>query len=178
MTSVAHVPLPVHASSTRSRKGEVDRIVETIVYLYAESRRVTKAEARERGLTGPQLSVLKILEATDDLSLTALSERMSAKNSTITGIVDRMERDGLVLRDRSSSDRRVVLIRATDKGRELARSVKVSAMELFTGALAALDETDRHELRRIVLSLADHVRGELDKREGARREDPIEEDDS
>lgn len=170
--SVAHDPHTVHGSPAgRSAKGEVDRIVETMLYLYTESRRVTKTEARERGLTGPQLSVLKVLEATDDLSLTELSERMSAKNSTITGIVDRMERDGLVVRDRSSVDRRVVLIRATDKGRELARTVKVSAMELFTGALATLDEKDRRELRRIVLALAEHVRSEIDRREGARRED-------
>lgn len=160
-----------HSLAAERRKGEVDRIVETILYLYAESRRVTKTEARERGLTGPQLSVLKILEATGDLSLTELSERMSAKNSTITGIVDRMERDGLVVRDRSATDRRVVLIRATDKGLELARSVKVGAMELLTGALASLREKDRLELRRIVLELAEHVRSEIDKREaGSPRE--------
>ena len=141
MNSVAQDSQSVQeARATERRKSEVDRIVETILYLYAESRRVTKTEARDRGLTGPQLSVLKILEATGDLSLTELSERMSAKNSTITGIVDRMERDGLVVRDRSATDRRVVLIRATPKGLELARSVKVSAMELLTGALASLRE--------------------------------------
>lgn len=168
---MAHDSHSVHVSSPQRRKGEIDRIVETMLYLYAESRRVTKTEARERGLTGPQVSVLKILEATDDLSLTELSERMSAKNSTITGIVDRMERDGLVVRDRSSSDRRVVLIRATEKGRELAQSVKVGAMELLTSALGSLDEKDRQELRRIVLELAEHVRGEIDKREGGRRDD-------
>ena len=168
---MAHDSHSVHVPSTRSRKAEIDRIVETMLYLYAESRRVTKTQARERGLTSPQVSVLKILEATDDLSLTELSERMSAKNSTITGIVDRMERDGLVMRDRSSSDRRVVLIRATEKGRELARSVKVGAMELLTSALGALNEVDRQELRRIVLELAEHVRGEIDKRESRRDDD-------
>lgn len=166
--SVAHDADSVHPSAPAGpRQGELDRIVETILYLYAESRRVTKTEARERGLTGPQLSVLKILEATGDLSLTELSERMSAKNSTITGIVDRMERDGLVVRDRSSTDRRVVLIRATAKGKELARSVPVSAMELLTSALASLDGHDRQELTRIVLALAEHVRSEIEQRESA-----------
>lgn len=148
----------------RGDKGEIDRIVETILYLYTESRRVTKTEARERGLTGPQLSVLKILEATGDLSLTELSERMSAKNSTITGIVDRMERDGLVVRDRSSTDRRVVLIRATPKGLELARSVPVGAMELFTAALGSLALEEQEDLRRIVLKVAEKVREEIARR--------------
>lgn len=156
-------PAPARASSDRD-KGEIDRIVETILYLYTESRRVTKTEARARGLTGPQLSVLKILEATGDLSLTELSERMSAKNSTITGIVDRMERDGLVVRDRSSTDRRVILIRATAKGLDLARSVPVSAMELFTAALASLAPEEQENLRRLVLKVAERVREEIARR--------------
>jgi hypothetical protein len=40
----------------------VDQIVETVVYLYTESRRLTKGIAREVGLTGPQLTVIKLLE--------------------------------------------------------------------------------------------------------------------
>lgn len=147
--------------------GEVDRIVETILYLYAESRRVTKAQAREHGLTGPQISVLKILEAMGDLSLTELSAKMSARNSTITGIVDRMERDGLVVRERSQSDRRVVLIRSTDKGTALAASVPVTAMEVFGVALRGLPDGDRKELKRILSALADGVRAEIDRRDQA-----------
>jgi DNA-binding MarR family transcriptional regulator len=100
-----------------------------------------------------------------DLSLSELSEKMSARNSTITGIVDRMERDGLVVRERSQSDRRVVLIRATDKGQALAASVPVPSMEVFAAALRALDEHDRRELRRILSTLADRVRLEIDRRE-------------
>jgi DNA-binding MarR family transcriptional regulator len=42
----------------------------------------------------------------------------------VTGIIDRMEREGLVLRERSTSDRRVVYIKLTPKGKELARSIE------------------------------------------------------
>ena len=73
-------------------KPEVDSIVETIIYLYTESRRITKTAARELGLTGPQLTVMKLLETFGDLSLSSLSERIRAQNSTVTGIIDRMER--------------------------------------------------------------------------------------
>ena len=44
---------------------------------------------------------------------------MSAHNSTITGVVDRMERNGLVTRERSQDDRRVVLISLTPSALEL-----------------------------------------------------------
>jgi DNA-binding MarR family transcriptional regulator len=148
------------------RTGEIDRIVETILYLYTESRRVTKHVARGLGLTGPQITALKILEAVGELSLTELSERMSARNSTVTGIVDRMERDALVVRERSQTDRRVVRIRATERGLAIARDVPVTAMELVGRALGALPPGDRAELQRILGRLADRVRADIEVAEG------------
>ncbi len=84
-------------------KSDVDQVVETILYLYTESRRITKELARRADLTGPQLTVVKLLEQIGDLSLSELSERIRAQNSTVTGIIDRMEREGLVTRERSST---------------------------------------------------------------------------
>lgn len=164
---MAHPEQGVQPPSPRSGGGDIDRIVETILYLYSESRRVTKHVARGMGLTGPQITALKILEAVGDLSLTELSERMSARNSTITGIVDRMERDGLVVRERSQTDRRVVRIRATERGLEIAGGVPVTAMELFAGALRSLSSADRADLRRILLELADRVREQVEDPESA-----------
>lgn len=103
-----------------------------------------------------------MLEGFGDLSLSALSERMSAKNSTITGLVDRMERGGLVERVRSDRDRRVILIRLTNHGRNLARSIPVTSMELFTDALRALSPDDRDALRALLRRLTDQVRAQLE----------------
>lgn len=153
------------------RKQDVDRILETLIYLYTEARRVTKDLARRHGLTGPQLTAVKMLEGFGDLSLSALSARMSARNSTITGLVDRMERDGLVERVRDDADRRIVRIRLTTKGRALARMVPVGSMETFADALRSLDDADRDDLLRILGKLADHVRAEVE-REGERKEGP------
>jgi MarR family transcriptional regulator, organic hydroperoxide resistance regulator len=153
------------------RQGDVDRILETIVYLYTESRRVTKQLARQHGLTGPQVTALKILEGLGRLSLSELSARMSAKNSTITGIVDRMERDGLVRRERSEDDRRVVHIRATHKGQRIAASVPVTAMEIFGSALRSLSARDRAELMRILSSLAERVREQLEREDFLEKSD-------
>ncbi len=162
---VARVDADVQADQ-REGPRDVDRILEALVYLYTESRRVTKDVARQHGLTGPQVTALKILEELGTLSLSELSARMSAKNSTITGIVDRMERDGLVKRERSESDRRVVHLRATARGRAIAASVPVTAMEIFSAALRALPARDRRELMRILSSLAEHVREDVERREG------------
>ncbi len=143
-------------------KLQVDRIVEAIIYLYTEARRLTKDQAARHGLTGPQLSVAKILEDIGDLSLSELSERINAQNSTVTGIVDRMEREGLVERKRSSDDRRVVHIRLTKKGHELARSMKFEPFEIFKNAFdQALTREELGQLLQLLDKLATNVRKQV-----------------
>ena len=139
-------------------KPHVDAVVETLVYLYTESRRLTKTLAREYGLTGPQLTVVKILEQLGDLSLSSLSSRIRAQNSTVTGIIDRMERENLVVRARSTEDRRIVLIRLTEKGRRLAGRIHIEPMEIFRRALDDLPRKDIEELFRILRVLQHNVR--------------------
>ncbi len=137
---------------------EIDSIVETIIYLYTESRRLTKGLASQFGLTGPQLTVIKLLETFENLSLSSLSERIRAQNSTVTGIIDRMEREGLVRRDRSTADRRVVHISLSDKGQKLAKQIQVEPMEIFRGALLGLSHGDLRDLLRIMNKLQRYVR--------------------
>lgn len=139
-------------------KSDVDQVLEAIIYLYTESRRITKELAKRADLTGPQLTVVKLLETFGDLSLSALSDRIRAQNSTVTGIIDRMEREGLVMRERSKEDRRVVYIKLTAKGRELAREIPVEPMEIFRSALETLSAQEMRDLMRIMSKVAKRVR--------------------
>jgi DNA-binding MarR family transcriptional regulator len=139
-------------------KNDVDQVIEAILYLYTESRRITKELARRADLTGPQLTVVKLLEQIGDLSLSSLSEKIRAQNSTVTGIIDRMEREGLVTRERSKEDRRVVYIRLTEKGRGLARGIPVEPMEIFRSALETLSAQEMRDLMRIMTKVAKRVR--------------------
>lgn len=136
---------------------DLDAVVEAIVYLYTESRRITKDLAGRHGLTGPQLAVVKMLEPVGKLSLSELSERIRARNSTVTGIIDRMEREELVVRKRSDRDRRVVNIELTKKGRELAASIPVEPVDIFRRVLAELPSRDAADLNRILTKLAHRV---------------------
>jgi DNA-binding MarR family transcriptional regulator len=142
-------------------KEALDRIVETLIFLYTESRRLTKDEARKHDLTGPQLSVIKLLAAIGDLSLTELSKEIQTRNSTVTGIIDRMEDAGLVKRVRSENDRRVVIIRLTTLGRALAKNVPIEPMHAFRRALLSLQTTEQKTLLRILSKLEKQVRAEL-----------------
>lgn len=143
-----------------------DHIVEALTFLYTESRRRTKDEARKHDLTSAQLAVMKLLANTGELSLTALSESMQVRNSTVTGIIDRMESAGLVKRVRSETDRRMVLVRLTSQGRKLVRSISIEPMAAFRRALQTLTPHERKTLLRILCKLERHVRIDLARNHG------------
>ena len=127
--------------------GDVDEVIEAIVYLYTESRRLTKEMARAKDLTGPQLTVVKMLEQIGDLSLSELSERIRAQNSTVTGIIDRMVRENLVVRERSKEDRRVVYLRMTSAGRALLPRLRAAATRVLNRGLAGFGTAEIEALK-------------------------------
>ena len=70
------------------------------------------------------LSVLSTLEAKGAQSMGVLADELDVSVASATGIVDRMEKHGLVVRKHSASDRRVVLVEPTQPGRALIDTVR------------------------------------------------------
>ncbi|HEV7558753.1 MAG TPA: MarR family transcriptional regulator [Kofleriaceae bacterium] len=151
------------------RRKALDRIVETTIYLQTESRRLAREQCDRLGITATQLSVIKMLEQVGDLSLSELSKRMATTNSTVTGIVDRMESAGLVERARSEEDRRVWIIRLTTQGKKVAEKAKVSPWEILKGALAELPPTDQERLTAILKKLVNNVTTQVEGKENGTR---------
>ncbi|HWQ44013.1 MAG TPA: MarR family transcriptional regulator [Desulfosporosinus sp.] len=60
------------------------------------------------GMTAPQGMVMGILSKEKTMKITELSCKLSLSNSTVSGIIDRLEKQGMVERKRSEEDRRVV----------------------------------------------------------------------
>jgi DNA-binding MarR family transcriptional regulator len=130
--------------------------------LVTESRRISKEVASRYGVTPTQLTVLKLLYEIGDLSLGRLSRQIRAHNSTVTGIVDRMEAAGLCERARSQEDRRVWIIRLTAEGRKVARAAPVSPWDTLRVALHALSPNDQDRLTEILKRVANHVAASVD----------------
>ncbi len=145
-------------------KTAVDRIVETAIYLQTESRRLAREQCAKHGITATQLNVLKLLQTVGDLSLSELGKRMSAKNSTVTGIVDRMVEAKLVEREQSAEDRRVWKIRLLPEGKALARKVEVAPWEMLTSAVMALPPPKVEQLISILLEVVDHIEKDVEKK--------------
>jgi MarR family transcriptional regulator, organic hydroperoxide resistance regulator len=145
---------------------DLDLIVETMIYLESESRRLAREACQRVGVTATQLNVLKLLEEIGELSLSELSRRLAAQNSAVTGIVDRMVAGGLVVREQSAEDRRVWRIRMTERGEEIARGAQVRPWDLLRSALASLALKEKDQLVAILRKVAAHVAKEA--RNGSR----------
>jgi DNA-binding MarR family transcriptional regulator len=71
-------------------------------------------ETKAMGLSGPQFFILRELFLQQPKTIGELSKALELSNSTVTGIIDRMERRGLVQRKRDEKDRRVVWVSMTE----------------------------------------------------------------
>ena len=73
------------------------------------------------GITGPQLWALKTVFENESLSLSELGKKMYLHPSTITGLIDRLEKKGYVERSRDQKDRRVIYVQLTPKGKRIVK---------------------------------------------------------
>lgn len=84
----------------------------------------------EHGITPPQLFLLSCLQSEDGQKPRDLAELVSLDTSSLTGLIDRTERSGLVERQPDPDDRRALRIYLTDKGRALLEQLEPIILRL------------------------------------------------
>ena len=101
--------------------------------LYAAARKVTglyQPYLQPLGLTYTQYVTLLVLWEEDGQSVSALGERLFLDSGTLTPLLKKLEQRGLVRRERSREDERVVLVRLTDEGRALKEQAREIPMKV------------------------------------------------
>jgi len=127
---------------------EIDRELRTIREII---RRPLEAEFARGSLTGPQQSAMHALVQSDGMSLKELSGRLGLSHSTVSGIVDRLEKRSLVERRTDEKDKRLTRILVSQKVRDYIRDVmpKLSIHPL----VEAIGRANQAERRAIVKGL-------------------------
>ena len=116
----------LHSSSLESR---------VFVALLTAADRLTQDADRLmkfHGLTGTQYNVLRILRGAEPSGLPCkgISDRMISHDPDMTRLLDRMEKHGMITRERQKDDRRVVLTRITTQGLDILRKLDIPIEEL------------------------------------------------
>lgn len=110
--------------------------------------RVYKPLLQELGLTYPQYLTLLVLWEEDEQTVKALGERLCLDSGTLTPLLKRLERAGLVQRRRDPADERLVRIALTEQGRALRARAEALPKAIAQAAGRPLPEIQRlkHEL--------------------------------
>ena len=96
-------------------------IMDNIRRVFQVMNEQSKQVERESGITGPQLWAMRIISEHGMLRVTDLARLMYLHPATLVGIVDRLEKRGLVARGRTAKDRRVVEVSLTPEGAAMAK---------------------------------------------------------
>lgn len=95
---------------------------------------------RQSGVTGAQLWALQELAEAPGMRVGELAGRMALHQSTASNMIDKLESGGLVVKERTSADQRVVRLSLTDAGRGLLDRAPTPARGVLPEALRLLDE--------------------------------------
>lgn len=101
--------------------------------IYAASRLIIRSYQPyldKLGITYPQYLVLLVLWEEDDMTVNAISKRLILNTNTITPLLQRMENQHLIVRQRSSVDERKVVVSLTEKGKNMQENAQEIPMQL------------------------------------------------
>jgi len=103
----------------------------------------SKYLAQRYGLTGPQLAILKEIAQSQPISTGALAQRISLGQATVSSILDRMEKRGLVKRTRSEQDKRRVMNEVTGNATKILEQSPSLIQARFVNEFGKLADWER-----------------------------------
>lgn len=125
-------------------------------------RRAMEPYFARHGISASQWWVLRALslaeeEGEEGIRLTDLSDRLLVRPPSVTGAIDRLQRNGLVSRAASATDQRAKLVKLTLQGRHLVERVHAGHASRVQRVLDGLNRMEQRQLRQLLDRLGDHL---------------------
>ncbi len=106
-------------------------------------------------ITVPQLVCLREISDNEPISLGKLTRSLHLNNSTVTGIIDRLERRDLVRRVRQSHDRRQIHVEVTETGKNFIKQAPKPLQAHFIEQISRMDPLEVDKILAVIDTLAD-----------------------
>jgi len=150
------------APAARPAEGAFRQLIHTLGLI----ERVMHPYFAQFGISGSQWGVLRTLHRAEGdglpgLRLTDLSDRLLIRPPSVTGVVDRLERAGLVVRDGSPTDLRAKQVALTPKGRQLVDRVLAIHGKQIEAVLGGLTRDEQGTFHHLLARLGHHLEGLL-----------------
>jgi len=147
MSDIKKIPTPENIA------GSMPEVFELIEELEKRFKQFQGYTLKESNLTTPQYFILNLLSVEDGRPLKELADELACTRATITGIVDTLEKKGLVNRNPNRSDRRSLLVKLTERGRALLQSTP-DLEKSFGSCCDVLPPDEVRELNRLLKRLS------------------------
>ena len=123
--------------------------------------KLTRDAVGPYGLTTTQFFLLTALYEEEDIAISALARKVVLDKATLTGLIDRLERDGFVTRRIKPEDRRTVRVRLTPKAEKLRETLTDLYHKINRKFLSFLTEEEQKTFERVVAKIenADLAKG-------------------
>jgi DNA-binding MarR family transcriptional regulator len=136
--------------------------IRTFIRTYGLFRRVMDPYFAQFGLSNSQWAVLRVLhraesEGVDTLRLTDLSSRLLVRPPSVTGVVDRLVRMGLIKSSKSPEDHRAKEVSLTQAGRKMANTVLEKIPQQIESILGGLNADEQQHLQHLLAALASRL---------------------
>lgn len=145
--------MPTHYAGTEDERRALDAYIKLMRSTAAVNSRLFPVLLAEHGITPTQLGVLEALWHLGPTRHCALAAKLLLSASNLTTVIDNLERDGLVRRDRDPSDRRVSITSLTPEGTARVADFFPQHVQRLTDALSALEPAEQDELGRLCRKL-------------------------
>ena len=147
---------PVESPAERGWSEDRERSLRLWIALarcYSTYSKAISCKITEYGLTAPQFGVLEALYHLGPLPLGTLADKLLVTGGNVTYVMDRLEQQELVRRERSPQDRRVIQAKLTAKGATLIADVFPGHAEFVERLSGNLESDEQEELRRLLKKL-------------------------
>jgi|ERR1022692_288042 MarR family 2-MHQ and catechol resistance regulon transcriptional repressor len=145
--------MPENSALADQRSGTYNAIVATYKIMF---RKMTEMLLKE-GLTQPQFQALRVVAKYGPTPMKTISDKMTVSAANVTGIVDRLESKGLILRHARSDDRRATIIALTAKGKKVQEGVSGKTAKFVQEALREFTPEEQETLGRLLAKLQEEM---------------------
>ena len=132
---------------------QADEIIEIFKSIKKSVGSKFEKSAKKYGFTAPQLGVIFHLHVMPSITLHALSEHMGLTKSTVSGIVDRLEKQGVVKREIPKDNRRIVNLSLSEEFKKNNNICKMKKEFISDFLSDSIKKTDPEEVKKIIYGL-------------------------
>lgn len=146
--------------STQEFADEMNEVMPVILKRFI---RMQAKELNKGQITPPQILILEFLHSKGSSKMTDIARFMGTSTAAATGIVDRLVRSDYVMRSFEENDRRIVKIKISAKGLELAKKISLNRRKMLINIFGRISEQDRFDYLRILKKIKDNLVKEGDQ---------------